>query len=266
MRSDTDPAFDEALARIRELSSRLHAVVDLHDARRTCSAPGVPLLQPALPRARPCSGPRAELPGGATSQARRTAAAPARRRPAEGVPQRVRQRHRLRGHSCAVALRLCSATSAWDGARRTQARTAGMTGSSSSASTEACIAAARRAPTPRGAAPTRPGAPRCFDRPTLGAVPGHPRPVDPPVVAGLLLHRVPRRVVEQRELVAHPQQRQPAEAEHREVPEQQPGRPPAGRRPPARPKRRPSADAPVAGRLVLLEHQPAPSCPGSAPL
>ncbi len=35
MRTDTDPAFDEALARIRELSSRLHAVVDLHDARRT---------------------------------------------------------------------------------------------------------------------------------------------------------------------------------------------------------------------------------------
>jgi hypothetical protein len=32
---DTDPAFDEALARIRELSVRLHAVVDLHDARRT---------------------------------------------------------------------------------------------------------------------------------------------------------------------------------------------------------------------------------------
>ncbi|MCW2679710.1 MAG: hypothetical protein JWM62_1111 [Frankiales bacterium] len=31
----TDPAFDEALARIRELSTRLHAVVDLHDARRT---------------------------------------------------------------------------------------------------------------------------------------------------------------------------------------------------------------------------------------
>lgn len=35
MRSDTDRAFDEALARIRELSTRLHAVVDLHDARRT---------------------------------------------------------------------------------------------------------------------------------------------------------------------------------------------------------------------------------------
>ena len=30
-----DPAFDEALARIRELSGRLHAVLDLHDARRT---------------------------------------------------------------------------------------------------------------------------------------------------------------------------------------------------------------------------------------
>lgn len=30
-----DPAFDEALARIRELSVRLHAVLDLHDARRT---------------------------------------------------------------------------------------------------------------------------------------------------------------------------------------------------------------------------------------
>lgn len=35
MRSDTDRAFDEALARIRELSTRLHAVVDLHDPRRT---------------------------------------------------------------------------------------------------------------------------------------------------------------------------------------------------------------------------------------
>ena len=35
MRTDQDPAFDEALARIRELSTRLHAVVDLHDARRT---------------------------------------------------------------------------------------------------------------------------------------------------------------------------------------------------------------------------------------
>ena len=35
MRTDADPAFDEALARIRELSTRLHAVVDLHDARRT---------------------------------------------------------------------------------------------------------------------------------------------------------------------------------------------------------------------------------------
>jgi hypothetical protein len=30
-----DPAFDEALARIRELSVRLHAVLDLHDPRRT---------------------------------------------------------------------------------------------------------------------------------------------------------------------------------------------------------------------------------------
>ena len=30
-----DPAFDEALARIRELTVRLHAVLDLHDARRT---------------------------------------------------------------------------------------------------------------------------------------------------------------------------------------------------------------------------------------
>lgn len=30
-----DPAFDEALARIRELSVRLHGVLDLHDARRT---------------------------------------------------------------------------------------------------------------------------------------------------------------------------------------------------------------------------------------
>ena len=32
---DADPAFDEALARIRELTVRLHAVLDLHDARRT---------------------------------------------------------------------------------------------------------------------------------------------------------------------------------------------------------------------------------------
>ncbi|TAL13497.1 MAG: hypothetical protein EPN99_15235 [Frankiales bacterium] len=32
---DVDPAFDEALARIRELSVRLHGVLDLHDARRT---------------------------------------------------------------------------------------------------------------------------------------------------------------------------------------------------------------------------------------
>ena len=32
---DSDPAFDEALARIRELTVRLHAVVDLHDPRRT---------------------------------------------------------------------------------------------------------------------------------------------------------------------------------------------------------------------------------------
>lgn len=30
-----DAAFDEALARIRELSVRLHAVLDLHDPRRT---------------------------------------------------------------------------------------------------------------------------------------------------------------------------------------------------------------------------------------
>ena len=30
-----DPAFDEALARIRELSVRLHAVLDLHAARRS---------------------------------------------------------------------------------------------------------------------------------------------------------------------------------------------------------------------------------------
>jgi hypothetical protein len=33
--SVVDPAFDEALARIRELTGRLHAVLDLHDARRT---------------------------------------------------------------------------------------------------------------------------------------------------------------------------------------------------------------------------------------
>jgi hypothetical protein len=33
--SSADPAFDEALARIRELSVRLHAVLDLHDPRRT---------------------------------------------------------------------------------------------------------------------------------------------------------------------------------------------------------------------------------------
>lgn len=33
--SGPDPAFDEALARIRELSARLHAVLDLHDPRRT---------------------------------------------------------------------------------------------------------------------------------------------------------------------------------------------------------------------------------------
>lgn len=33
--ADSDPAFDEALARIRELSVRLHAVLDLHDPRRT---------------------------------------------------------------------------------------------------------------------------------------------------------------------------------------------------------------------------------------
>jgi hypothetical protein len=32
---EADPAFDEALARIRELTGRLHAVLDLHDARRT---------------------------------------------------------------------------------------------------------------------------------------------------------------------------------------------------------------------------------------
>ena len=31
----TDPAFDEALARIRDLSGRLHAVLDLHGARRS---------------------------------------------------------------------------------------------------------------------------------------------------------------------------------------------------------------------------------------
>ena len=30
-----DPALDEALDRIRELTVRLHAVLDLHDARRT---------------------------------------------------------------------------------------------------------------------------------------------------------------------------------------------------------------------------------------
>lgn len=30
-----DPAFDEALMRIRELSVRLHNVLDLHDPRRT---------------------------------------------------------------------------------------------------------------------------------------------------------------------------------------------------------------------------------------
>ena len=30
-----DPAFDEALARIRELTGRLHAVLDLHDERRS---------------------------------------------------------------------------------------------------------------------------------------------------------------------------------------------------------------------------------------
>jgi hypothetical protein len=35
MRFAADPAFDEALARIRELTGRLHAVLDLHDARRT---------------------------------------------------------------------------------------------------------------------------------------------------------------------------------------------------------------------------------------
>lgn len=33
--SGADPAFDEALARIRELSVRLHGVLDLHDPRRT---------------------------------------------------------------------------------------------------------------------------------------------------------------------------------------------------------------------------------------
>ncbi len=35
VRTAADPAFDEALARIRELSVRLHAVLDLHDPRRT---------------------------------------------------------------------------------------------------------------------------------------------------------------------------------------------------------------------------------------
>lgn len=33
--SSPDPAFDDALARIAQLSARLHAVADLHAPRRT---------------------------------------------------------------------------------------------------------------------------------------------------------------------------------------------------------------------------------------
>ena len=35
MQAAADPAFDEALAHIRDLTVRLHAVLDLHDPRRT---------------------------------------------------------------------------------------------------------------------------------------------------------------------------------------------------------------------------------------
>lgn len=56
-----DRAFDEALARIGELSGRLHAVLDLHDPRRTllggrvCRCCSRPFPCPTVRAGRPVS-------------------------------------------------------------------------------------------------------------------------------------------------------------------------------------------------------------------
>jgi hypothetical protein len=87
--------------------------------------------------------------------------------------------------------------------------------------------------------------------------PRHPRPVHPAVVRGVGGVVGPAGVVEQAELVAHPEHGQAAEAEDDRVREQDPGDGVRVTGLEAGQRRQGSGDPPVAGLLVVLEDQPA---------
>ena len=91
----------------------------------------------------------------------------------------------------------------------------------------------------------------------LDDLPRHPRPVHPAVVVGVRGVVGPAGVVEQAELVAHPDHRQPAEAEHDRVSQQDAGGRLRVTRLQSGERGQGPGDAAVAGRLVALEDQPA---------